>query len=240
METTTMTGVKFSLEQLRQQILDLPLKKKRAERIGNVGQYLSKLRQHNQKLQQLLKGRRCAPIVFDAISLTKVDDQVKQATRAARALHKRLAQDPARVSDATSSSKVAAIGTHCQAAEKALMEQWAEQIKAVVTRYEKLIAALERLRLDGANLLMKSLMRLSDNGTNPPYTHENATALRADVEALAGTIATLGLSGSVGQFLTKAADRNLGADPRDLFKSEVREFFDKNDLWGMLGVFFRI
>jgi hypothetical protein len=226
----------FSLEALRQQIISLPEKSKQAKRIESARQYLTKLRQHAEAVRVTRSGRLSAPLVFEDVSLAKVDDHLKAVARAARRLHKRLSEDGSRIAETKTSDTVADIGSSCQAAEKSLSSTWTDELAKVVNRYEKLIAALQRLRLGRAEELALALQRLKNNATRPPYQKDRATSLRTDVDSLANAITMLGLTGPLGTFLTRAAERTVGADPRDLFKPEVKEFFEKNDLWPMLVV----
>jgi len=216
--------------------VSLPEKSKQAKRIESARQYLTKLRQHSQAVRLTRSGRLSAPVVFEDVNLSKVDDCLKALARAARRLHKRLSEDGGRIAESKTSETVADIGSSCLAAEKSLSNTWTEELAAVLNRYDKLIAALQQLRLTGAEELSLALRRLKENATRPPYENDRAVSVRADVDALANAIAMLGLTGPLGTFLTRAAERIAGADPRDLFKPEVKEFFDKNDLWSMLTV----
>jgi DNA repair exonuclease SbcCD ATPase subunit len=237
--TMAPTRNNFSLAQLRQRIIERPEKKKRAERIDKSREILSKVTQHQQRLQQTLRGKENAARVFDGMDFSKVDEKIRKAAGTSRRLLERLRQEPARISDPSTADKVADVGTFCQSADKALLDQWQTKVNTLVAQYDKLIAALERLNLKGADTLAGSLTRLKGSSDRPPHLPEKAAALRADVEALRESVAQLGLSGPVGKFLTKAADRNIGGDPKDLLNPEIRAFFEDNKLWGMIRVGFK-
>jgi len=88
--------------------------------------------------------------------------------------------------------------------------------------------------LPGGAVLEEIMQRLQQHTDQPPATKETADSINEDLAALRESVENLGLEGEAGEFLIKAA-KGI-ADPRDLFKEEIKQYFEEKGLWHVLAV----
>jgi hypothetical protein len=115
-----------------------------------------------------------------------------------------------------------------------MVDEWGGLIRQFLENYQTLVNTSVTLRLPGSKGLRDSVARLANAINEPPKDDDTANTVKNEIEGLTRSVQSLGLRGSAGVFLSAAA--NGAGNPRDLYRSEVRDFIDKNDLWPLLKV----
>lgn len=222
------------LTELRQRLIDLPEQQKLKRLNALIQTLTTKINEAHTQLGASWQMRSFAQTVFRAETFSKTGNAVRSAARQAGNLKDKLEAEFNEVGTTTTEKKVTRLGELGKEADEGVRKAWPKLMQKETGPYEVLATVAVNLGLPGAASLSQLMARLSSHLTNPPTTEATAESIRKDLDSLRTAIENLGLEGDAGEFLVKASQGS--ADPRDLFKEEVKQFFDDQDLWGLLAV----
>src|SRR5262249_49518272 len=130
--------------------------------------------------------------------------------------------------------KVVRLGERAIEAQAGVTKSWPSLMQRQIDPYKALADVAATLNLPGSAKLSTVKQRLEAASVRPPTTKQAAESIRDDLETLRKSVEKLGLKGDAGRFLVKAS-QGIG-DPKDLFKDDVKAFFDDHKLWSLLAV----
>lgn len=223
-------------ENLTQRIRALPERRRRAGQVGKLMRFTQDVRKVAEDLRASVAAQREIRDTFPAANLKAAGAATEHAERLATRLKGLLDGDPDAVDTPQADDLVVKLKGQAQAARTGVREEWRTQLRAVVSRYGKLIAAANKSHIGGAEPLARAMARVEAHASAEP-TPEQVKALRRDLEVLTRAVRELRLEGKGGRFLEQVLDGR--GDPGELADPEVREFLDTHKLWGELAVVFR-
>ena len=220
------------LSQITQRLEQLPEQRKLKTLIDDVRTLTARVLETHDRLLECSSKRSFAHVVFSDENFSKTATTVRGAARQAANLKETLEKDFSQVSDRATEEKVTRLDGRAKQAEADLAKTWPGLMQRQLRSYEAIgeVAA----NLPGGAGLSDIMRRLRQHADKPPATQQTAEIISTDLSALRESVETLGLEGEAGKFLIKAA-KGL-ADPRELFKDEIKEYFDDKDLWHVLAV----
>lgn len=222
------------LSELVERLNQLPEQKKRKRLNTRVETLTGKVNDANSKLSAASRMRNCAQIVFPDEVFNVTAKAVRAASRQAAGLKDKLQGDFDEVNSDGTEKKVIRLGDKAKEADDGICRAWPSLMQRQTQPYEALANVATKLNLRGSTALASTMQRLAGCAARPPATDSAAESIRSDLEGLRKSIEKLGLKGEAGQFLIKASQGS--ADPQDLFKEEVKAFFDDQKLWGLIAV----
>lgn len=211
---------------------ELPEQRKLKTLNNDVQTLTARVREIHAKLTDAISKRAYAQIVFSDEAFGTTATAVRAASRQAANLRQTLEQDFGKVANRATEEKVTRLGDRAKNAEADLAKTWPVLMQQQMKSYEAI--AEVGANLPGGAALSNIMQRLRQHAGIPPATQQVAKTISADLSSLRESVETLGLEGEVGKFLIKAA-KGL-ADPRELFKEEIRQYFDDKGLWHVLAV----
>jgi len=222
------------LSELIERLNRLPEQKTRKNLNARVQSLTTKVIEAHSKLIASWRVRAFVQIVFPNEPFNGTAKAVRAASRQATALKEKLQGDFNEVTTEGTDKKVIRLGERAEEANDGVFKFWPSLMQRQIQPYKALTNVATMHKLPGSATLTVIMQRLSGCYTHPPATGNEAESIHRDLDALRKSIEKLGLEGEAGQFLIKAAQG--AADPRELFKDEVKSFFDDQKLWNILVV----
>jgi hypothetical protein len=221
-----------SLSEITIRLKELPEQRKLKALNSHVQTLTTKLDEIYVKLNDSLNKRTFAQVVFPDEEFSKAVTATKAAARQAANLKEALEDNFSEVANRATEEKVTRLADRVKQAHDDLAKSWPSLMQRQLKSYEAIAEAAATL--PGGAALASIMQRLRQHADKPPTSHQMAESISKDLTSLRESIDTLGLKGEAGKFLIKAA-KGL-ADPRDLFKDEIKNYFDEKDLWHVLAV----
>lgn len=221
-----------TLREITKRLEELPEQKKLKMLNNDVKTLTTKVVEVHVKLSGCSNERANAQIVFPNESFRKTMKAIRAATRQAGNLKEALEKDFSQVGNRATEEKVTRLGDQAKNAQADVTKTWKTLMQRHLKSYEAI--AEVGVNLPGGTVLEEIMQRLQQHTEKPPATKETADSISEDLAALRESVENLGLEGEAGKFLIKAAKGT--ADPRELFKREIKEYFEEKGLWHVLAV----
>ncbi len=221
-----------TLSDITKRLEELPEKKKMKALNNDVQTLTARLVDVHAKLSDASNRRANAQIVFPDGDFSKTATAVRAAARQAANLMEALEKDFSDVGSRATEEKVTRLGDRAKHAEADLTKTWPTLMQRQLKSYEAI--AEVAANLPGGAVLAEIMQRLRQHTDKAPPTKQTANTISEDLTALREAVENLGLEGEAGKFLIKAAKGT--ADPRDLFKEEIKTYFEEKGLWHVLAV----
>lgn len=221
-----------TLSDITKRLEELPEQKKRKTLNNDVQTLTARLVEIHAKLSDASNRRANAQLVFPDEGFHKTAAAVRAAARQAANLKKALVKDFSDVGSRATENKVTRLGDRAKHGEADLSRTWPTLIQRQLKSYQAI--AEVAANLPGGAVLAEIMQRLRQYADKPPAIRQTAESISEDFAGLKEAVENLGLAGEAGKFLIKAAKGT--ADPRDLFKEEIREYFEEKGLWHVLAV----
>jgi len=221
-----------TLNEITTRLKELPEQKKLKALNSHVQTLTTKLDEIHMKLSDSFNKRAFAQLVFPEEEFSTAVTAIKAAARQAAKLKASLVEKFSDVANRATEEKVIRLADRAKNAQDDLAKSWPSLMQRQLKSYEAI--AEVAANLPGGTALAAVMQRLRQHADKPPATQQMAESIGNDLTSLRKSIDTLGLKGEAGKFLIKAA-KGL-ADPRDLFKDEIKNYFDEKDLWHVLAV----
>lgn len=233
--TNTATEQLSPLSLLRERVLRFPARHEEVKRIDNlrqVEQLVAGLRDQVRKV----RGQREHLIVVFGDADTSSSDRALQSVEVKAAALERVLTSGPQAWETDAQQAVRELRRAVEAASAAVQREWAAEVGHVTNKYERLANALRHAGLAGGSTIASALDRVRKL-SEPPSSRSAAARAAEDIGSVPPTIARLGISGAIGEFLVAALEGNGTA--RALRDPSVQEFLDENKLWDMLRVSIR-
>lgn len=221
-----------TLSEITKRLEELPEQKKLKTLNNDVKTLTAKVVEVYAKLSGRSSERANAQVVFPDEEFSKTMKAIRAAARQAGNLKEALEKDFSQVGNRATEEKVTRLGDQAKNAQADVTKTWPTLMQRQLKSYEAIadVAA----NLPGGAVLEEIMQRLRQHTDNPPATKKTAESISEDLAALRESVENLGLEGEAGKFLIKAAKGT--ADPRDLFKEEIKQYFEEKGLWHVLAV----
>jgi hypothetical protein len=221
-----------TLSEITKRLEELPEQKKLKTLNNDVQTLTAKVAEVHSKLLDSSKKRVNAQLVFPDEEFSTTAIAVRAAARQAANVKELLEKDFSQVANRATEVKVTRLGERAKQAQDELAKTWPSLMQRQLKSYEAI--AEVAAHLPGGAVLTQIMQRLRQHSDKPPATKQTAESVSKDVTALRKSVEVLGLEGEAGKFLINAAKGT--ADPRDLFKDEIRDYFEAKGLWHILAV----
>lgn len=217
---------------LQRRVETLPVRKKAIERLGTIRLFnqivLAAVAQHERAQAAIVCTQRTFSTADIKSAQSAIERNVKTAARLLRDLTYIEAVDKRAIDNQFQDLQASAAK-----ATSAVEQEWARQIDAVTTRFQRIVEVAERAKLRGSVQLREILRKIK--GVTKPHCSER-TNVSSYLSELHAAVGTLGLESEGGRFLERVADGSASA--KDLTRPEVVKFLVDNDLWPLLTVHF--
>jgi hypothetical protein len=220
------------LEQLKVHVEALPLKRERTRLVEQLRKYGTDLSKAREELVLAAAQTENARHVFPEIPLRDVDESVKKAANAARKLRSILQNQIEDIRTAGVEKRVVTLKDYARSASTGGKEQWKGVLGKHIASLRPLVEVARDARLEGSEPLQRQLDALTSR--EAPRTPQDAMEIKARLEQLKVSVASLGLEDVAGRFLMRAVEGT--ARPKDLEDPEVRKALDRFQLWDRLSI----
>lgn len=214
----------------------LPAKIRNKNLVGNLSRFADVSEQARNSLISSTQGAARVKLVFADARMGNIDDRLVSAQRKARTCVRDLAENLDAVAKPSFEARLIEIKDHATGSIRPVLETWQRRIDDAIRPYEKLAQVVQERHLEGGDALVATLGRIREARTKTPATNEDALAFKDLIDDLPNVVRSLGLAGRVGAFLVAVAEGT--GSPRDLERTDVREFLDRYELWDTLRVSF--
>lgn len=214
----------------------LPAKTRNKNLVGNLDRFAKIAEQARDTLTLSLQGAVRVKLIFADAATDKVIVKLDSAQKKAKACVRELTQSLDAVVKPSFETRLIEIKDHAAGSTRPLLEMWHKCIDEAMRPYQKLAQVVQVRQLEGADALASAVARIQEARTQTPTTNQDAIALKALIDGLPSVVRSLGLTGRVGTFLVAVAEGT--GSPRDLERTEIREFLDRYGLWDTLRVSF--
>jgi hypothetical protein len=221
-----------TLREITKRLEELPEQRKLKMLNNDVQTLTAKVVEFHAKLLDSSNKRANAQHLFRDEEFNKTANAIRAAARQAASLKEALEKDFNQVANRATEEKVTRLGDRAKHAQDEVTKTWPSLMQRQLKSYETI--AEVAAHLPGGADLAEIMQRLRQHSDKPPATKQTAESVSRDMMALRKSVETLGLEGEAGKFLIKAARGS--ADPRDLFKEEIKQYFEEKDLWHVLAV----
>lgn len=222
------------MAEINKRLQQLPEQRRRKRLSSKMATLTERINNAHAKLLSADKKRKCAIILFPENSFPTTTTKLSNAAKFAAQIKEALVTDLSAVSDEQIEKKVTRIGECADQAVAEINKNWESLLRKRFEPYEALTGVATSLNLPGCSDMTAIMKRLQRCADAPPAEKKEAERIKNDLENLVTSVENLGLKGPAGEFLVKAV--RGAADPRDLYKKEVRDFFDGKKLWNLLVV----
>jgi hypothetical protein len=222
------------LSEITRRLEQLPEQRKLKRLNNDVQTLTAKVVETHAKLSICSSKRSYSQLVFPDEAFSKTASAVRAASRQAASLKEKLESEFNEVGTSATEKKVTRLGDKAKEADDGVAKIWPKLMQQQISPYEALADVAAKLGLPGGLVLSEIMQRLRNHVSSPPTTKEDAESIKDDLAKLRTSIEGLGLEGDAGEFLVKAAQGT--ADPRDLYKEDVRRFFEDQELWNLIAV----
>lgn len=231
--------MKTLLQELKEQALALPAKQELSESVKHLRHYTERADRAADHLRQCLASIEHSSSILPADDFAKAQGRIRSGAKVSTQLVENLEADPRFVNSKDCDDKFRSLLEHFKGAADDAEDAWRRFLTSRVSSYERLVAAIKKLKLGSSSKLSAILDRLRSASTKPPGNARTANAVRDDLEAWRKETHSTGLTGKPQELLEKAAAGGVGsggADARLLADTEVRAFLDKYKLWDLFKV----
>lgn len=220
------------LERLKAQVEALPLKRERTHLVEQLRKYGTDLSKARDELVLATAQSENARHVFPTMPLRDMDESVRKAANSARRLRATLEKHLEDISTQGVEKRVLALKELARDAVTGGKEQWKGFLGKRIASLRPIVEVARDARLEGSEALQRQLDALINR--EAPRTPQEASEIKARLEQLNASVASLGLEDAAGRFLMRAVEGN--ASPKDLEDPEVRKVLDRFQLWDRLSI----
>lgn len=231
----TPGGVQTPLALLRDRVVRFPARREEVKRLETLEQFAKIVSELRVQVGSLRKQQSHIGYVFQDCSTSDSERSFETLWTRADGLSRVIAKGP-EAWDSDGRRGTQDLNRAVEAARMAVQREWKREVDAVVSKYDRLGRALLKAGMDSDASIRDALERVR-RLADPPVKVSEAKRAAESVHLLAPTVARLGVSGVVGEFLVAALAGTATA--QDLRDPILINFLDDNRLWDMLSVSIR-
>lgn len=229
---TEQTTQSTPLARLKERVKRFPALReevKRLETLRHIAQLVAECRV---QIERVRAQRSTIACVFDDSDTAESARALQQVQTRAESLERALSGGP-QAWDAEVRRPVQDLKRSVDSATSAVQREWSTEVAAVVLKYERLGQALLKAGLDDGAAISDALARVR-RFSEPPAQERDAQRAAEAVRSVAPSVARVGVSDAIGEFLVAALDGTGMA--RSLQDPTVVKFLNDNRLWDLLRV----
>jgi hypothetical protein len=220
------------LAQLRQRVLRFPARHEEVKRIDTLRQLEQFVFSMRDQVRTVRRKRCHIELVFPDVDLSVSGRTLQVLNTRAAALDRTLAEGP-KAWERDAQTAVRELRRAVEGFASAVEQEWAAQIGAVTSKYERLTSAVRRFGMAGGTELSVALDRVRAV-QDAPNDASTAQRVKDAIDSFAPKLAKLAPSPAIEDFLVAVLDGRASA--RSLLNEEVQRFLNDNNLWDMLRV----
>lgn len=223
------------LDQLKQRLVALPEKKKRAQQAGRFKTLREKTVRARAQVEEALAAAHNARKIADDPAYKDVLIQVRKAKRRAESLRTKIAENTEMVTTPQADTGFGALGEHADSALLTCQKVWRRVIDNKLRGRAELASVVQRLVPRDGPEFRSTVDKLTQERERLPVTTKDAERAAQLLARFDELISQLHLEGPAGDFL-QAVATDRGAPAAKLLDPEVRKFLDDHKLWTVFAV----
>jgi len=225
------------LKDLKKRLEKLPEKRKQSDLAAGYGNYIQKLGELCEKINQTYKDVENIEKVSSSKEYkNKVLSELGKIGRVVQKLYKEISGKQESVTLDAMEERIVNLGDIATTARNTCNKIWDKETKERVERWEKIAGGGNHLGTSDGREFKQVVDRL--RGRLIPQNKEEVDKIKADKKKFEESIEKLGLKGPFGKFFNEAMSEE-GASLKDLIKYvEIRNKLTEDDIWDSFRIRF--